>query len=223
MTDSRYEYLVNEIDDKNHHSIVLIVRGWLPSKQQLIGWNMEDKYTSQEDIWEEMKTLELKAYDRINPYNGLIYTMPRLNYAMSDESLEGRAYGNVQILFNKWAQGCLDLRDRIFKESSIWFNSSLINAYRNESDMIDFHPDRESLGKGSAVVTVSVGDTRRFELKRNSDGKEYTTYLHSGDLVLMYGDTQKTHKHAIPREKIKRGMRYSVTYRLMSSTQIGSF
>lgn len=200
----------------NQRSIVLIVRGWLPKTTQLKQWQSEGKYTTQEDIWEEMKTLDLKAYERINPYNGQMYTMPRMNCAMADEGLEGRKYGNVEIPFHKWSPKCLDLRDRIARESYIWFNSCLINCYRDENDMVDFHGDKESLSKGSAVVTVSVGATRYFALTRSSDDKKYGVYLNSGDLVLMYGDTQKTHKHAIPREKEKRGTRYSVTYRLMA-------
>lgn len=220
---SAHEYLVNEYNKSGQCSLVLVVRGWLPTQAQLTGWNKTGQYVTQEDMWAEMQTLDIKAYERKNPYNNTMYTQPRINYACADETLVGTTYGRVQIPFNKWVPGCLNLRDRIQNEAQIFFNSCLINGYRDENDMVDYHGDKEALGNKNAVITVSVGETRYFAVTRNSDDKECGTYLNSGDLVLMMGDTQKTHKHAIPREKVKRGLRYSITYRLMSPSNYSHY
>lgn len=212
---SPYQFIVNESDEKGKYTLILIIRGWLPTRQQLITWNKTSEYVSQEDAWEEMQKLPFKTYDRISPYNNQVYTQPRINFACADQEFEGTKYAKVEIPFYKWTPVCESIRNRILKESKLSFNSCLINGYRNENDMVGEHADRESLGFGNAVVTVSIGETRFFSVTRNTDQKELGVFLNSGDLVIMYGAAQKNYKHGIPREKIPRGLRFSITYRVM--------
>ena len=99
------------------------------------------------------------------------------------------------------------------------YNSCLINYYRDGYDKIDYHPDREALGVCNAVVTVSLGTSRRFILRRNSDKFKIETVLNSGDLVMMAGNCQQDWQHSIPRvttNKCATG-RISLTYRMITN------
>lgn len=98
------------------------------------------------------------------------------------------------------------------------FNSCLMNHYPDGASSVGLHADDErQLGRNGAVVTVSFGASRDFQLKRNSDGRLINTELHAGDLVMMEGRTQELWKHAIPKRAKVTEPRISYTFRCLSN------
>ena len=96
------------------------------------------------------------------------------------------------------------------------FNSVLVNLYRNEKDSNGWHADDEKeLGKNPTIASISLGQSRRFQIKHKIDKKTLTLNLNSGDLLLMTGSFQHEFKHQIPKEKKSCGPRLNLTFRFI--------
>lgn len=93
------------------------------------------------------------------------------------------------------------------------FNSCVINRYKNGRHFISPHKDIEADGPYNAVITLSLGASRTFILKR--DDEVIKTKLHHGDLLVMSLKCQELYEHAIPKEKAA-GSRISLTYRFIN-------
>lgn len=97
-------------------------------------------------------------------------------------------------------------------------NGCLQNWYEPE-DTIGLHADDErALVSGSPIVALSWGATRRFLIKPIKDGRRVDLELEDGDLLIMGGTMQQTHKHEIPlrrktKDKYEPGRRISWTFR----------
>jgi len=75
-----------------------------------------------------------------------------------------------------------------------------LGLYRDGSDSVAMHGDRVARNMPEALVTtVSLGEPRRFLLKRNEGGKSVAFSLGWGDLIVMGGSCQRTWKHGIPK------------------------
>lgn len=104
------------------------------------------------------------------------------------------------------------------------FNSVLLNKYRDGKDGVAWHSDNElSMGISPLIASVSLGDTRRFELKRkplenkepnmDKNSTEIVLFLDSGSLVIMDGAMQHDWLHRIPIEFHNREVRINLTFR----------
>lgn len=90
------------------------------------------------------------------------------------------------------------------------YNGCLQNWY-GVRHQIGLHSDDErSLKTGFPIMSLTWGGTRRFLLKPRGDPSfEYRSgdreiYLEDGDLLVMGGTTQQTHKHAVPKHRTTR-------------------
>ncbi|GAB9468570.1 Clavaminate synthase-like [Globisporangium polare] len=111
----------------------------------------------------------------------------------------------------------------------------LVNWYANGEHYIGPHSDSEgALFKHSPVFSLSLGATRRFVFAAKATKKwpsassadandsceasqeavaRLELELQDGDLVVMGGTTQQTHKHALPKTKKCLDKRISITLR----------
>ena len=99
------------------------------------------------------------------------------------------------------------------------FNSCLIIRYLTGKNYISYHSDDErQLGENGQVVTVSLGASRKFRLRKKgqTSGYCFETTLHHGDLVIMDGDMQSHYMHSIIKELKVVEPRISLTYRRLS-------
>ena len=87
--------------------------------------------------------------------------------------------------------------------------------YRDGNDGVDWHADDESeFGPMPVIGSLSLGATRRFDLRRADDHAEKIELdLHHGDLVIMRGTTQALWKHRVPKTKKPVGERINLTFR----------
>lgn len=99
------------------------------------------------------------------------------------------------------------------------FNSVLLNLYRNGSDKVSWHADDEKgLGTNPLIASVSLGATRRFDLKHKTDSDEKLQLeLAPGSLVIMKGAIQHNWLHQIPVQKKILDPRINLTFRTIVS------
>jgi alkylated DNA repair dioxygenase AlkB len=94
------------------------------------------------------------------------------------------------------------------------FDSVLVNLYRDGRDGVAWHGDtvRKQLDQ-AVVVTVGLGERRRFLLRRGTTGPA-THILESGhgDLIVMGGRCQHEWQHTVPKAA-GAGARMSITLR----------
>jgi alkylated DNA repair dioxygenase AlkB len=117
------------------------------------------------------------------------------------------------------------LRDILHKTFGRDFNSCLVNVYRDGNDSVGYHADNEhELGPNPFIVSISIGETRRFLVKENCrqfDEKPQTetVLLESGDLCIMKGDFQSKYLHSVPKTKQSCGLRFNLTFRYVADAE----
>lgn len=87
------------------------------------------------------------------------------------------------------------------------------NLYRDGSDSVAWHGDRIGRDRPTTVVAIlSLGSPRRLLIRPNGRGPSTGFTMHSGDLVVMGGRTQRTHEHCVPK-RARAGHRISIMFR----------
>lgn len=99
------------------------------------------------------------------------------------------------------------------------FNSVLLNLYRNGNDKVSWHADDEKgLGQNPTIASVSLGATRRFDLKHKTESNQKLQLeLTPGSLVIMKGGLQHHWLHQIPVQKRVEDSRINLTYRTIKA------
>ena len=94
-------------------------------------------------------------------------------------------------------------------------NSVLVNRYRDGRDGVAWHADDEpELGDEPVIVSISLGASRRFQLRRRDDPSvRCETELHHGDVLVMRGRTQAEWLHQVPKTAVVVGERVNLTFR----------
>lgn len=109
-----------------------------------------------------------------------------------------------------------EMRDRLNQLCGQEFNAALANLYRDGHDSVDWHSDDEaSLGENPMIASVSLGETRRFELRHRTD-KSLTVQkiaLTHGSVLLMAGSTQRYWEHRVPKDAKTVLPRINLTFR----------
>ena len=157
-------------------------------------------------IWEKQK---IKLY-------GEVHDVPRLTAWYGDPN-KSYIYSGIKLNTNPWNAVLLKIREKIEKISKIKFNSVLLNLYRSGSDSVSWHSDDEpELGKNPVIGSLSLGETRQFQMKHkfNRDLKQKILLQH-GSFLLMRGKTQHHWLHQIPKRKNLKGERINLTFRLI--------
>lgn len=121
----------------------------------------------------------------------------------------------------------LDMADALAPESAP-FNMVLQNWYGPEHTIAAHSDDEEQLKPDAEIFSFSWGASRRFVLKPKCDVEgrvildsaiRLELWLHDGDMLIMGGTCQRTHKHTVPaRRKVldahePEGNRVNVTIR----------
>lgn len=115
-----------------------------------------------------------------------------------------------------------EMRLRISERYDVEFDSCWMNLYRDGNDAVAWHGDtvRKTMRR-PMVVTISLGASRRFLVRRRAGGPVLKTYAPGqGDLMVMGGRMQHDYVHAVPRDPRASGARISVTMR--HSTEVSA-
>jgi len=109
-----------------------------------------------------------------------------------------------------------EIRQFVQNQTGIYFNSVLLNLYRNGSDGVGWHSDKEeNFGKNAIIASVSFGETRMFKLRHKfkKDLPVVEIPLHHGAFLLMAGTTQSFWQHQIPKTVKDQLPRINLTFR----------
>jgi alkylated DNA repair dioxygenase AlkB len=100
------------------------------------------------------------------------------------------------------------------------YNSVLVNLYRDGNDSVSWHSDNEEInGSEPTIASVSLGETRRFDLRHKESGETVRVDLEDGSLLVMSGLSQHCWVHQIAKTKTKVGPRINLTFRRVVTSQ----
>ena len=98
------------------------------------------------------------------------------------------------------------------------YNSVLVNLYRDGNDSVSWHSDNEEInGSEPTIASVSLGATRRFDLRHKESGETVRVDLEDGSLLVMSGLSQHCWVHQIAKTKAKVDPRINLTFRRVVS------
>ena len=125
-------------------------------------------------------------------------------------------YSGIRNIPQPWTPVVAGLRDALDAVCGVRFNSVLLNRYRTGTDSMGWHADHEpELGAEPVIASVSLGATRRFDLRHNATGVVRSFRLTSGSLLVMRGQTQAQWRHRVPKEPAVSGERVNLTFRVV--------
>lgn len=145
---------------------------------------------------------------------GRTIPIPRLNAWYGDAGAD-YSYSGVLLETQPWTETLKSLKFQVEACTGREFNSALVNLYRDNRDSVDWHADDEpELGRQPVVASLSLGESRTFELRRKDNHREkLKLLLPHGSLLLMTGDTQTHWQHRVAKEKTLCGERVNITFR----------
>ena len=99
------------------------------------------------------------------------------------------------------------------------FNSVLVNLYRDGKDSVSWHSDNEAInGREPTIASVSLGATRRFDLRHKATKETVRADLEDGSLLVMSGLSQHCWVHQIAKTASQVGPRINLTFRRIIET-----
>jgi alkylated DNA repair dioxygenase AlkB len=141
--------------------------------------------------------------------------VPRLVCWHGDEGAVYR-YSGVDHLPLPWTDELLDIKARIEQCCGRGFNSALCNLYRDGSDSMGWHADKEKeLGRDPYIASLSLGAERLFRLRHDRSGETLDVPLGNGALLLMGGSLQHHWRHCVPKSKGIASARINLTFRMI--------
>lgn len=108
------------------------------------------------------------------------------------------------------------IRARVQFEIGEKFNAVLLNLYRNGTDGVAWHSDKEGkIGKNPTIASVTFGETRMFRLRHKTKKElpQVEIPLHHGSLLVMSGTTNSFWEHQVPKTAKAVLPRINLTYR----------
>jgi len=131
----------------------------------------------------------------------------------------GTDYSHPKLISNPtpWTPELIMIRKKVELLAGIQFNSVLLNYYRDGTDSVAWHSDRESvLGRNPIIASVSFGQVRSFDIRNKSDHNEkYSVRLEHGSFLLMKGGLQEHWEHRIAKSSKPMKARINLTFRVV--------
>jgi alkylated DNA repair dioxygenase AlkB len=152
-------------------------------------------------------------------YYGKVYPIPRKTAWYGYEGLD-YSYSGINCNPEPWTAELLYLKKEIEQFlPEVDFNSVLLNMYRDGNDKVSWHADDEKeLGLNPTIASLSIGETRRFDLKHKDNPElQYKFELTPGSLIIMRGALQHNWLHQIPVQKKVTKPRINLTFRTIVS------
>ena len=145
---------------------------------------------------------------------GRSFAVPRLVAWYGDAQARYRYSGLVHEPL-PWTPLLAVVRQRVEQQVGESLNGVLLNLYRDGQDAMGWHSDDEpELGPEPLVVSLNLGATRRFDLRRTGSTRiEHSLELEHGSLLVMSGPTQHHWQHQIARTRKVLTPRLNLTFR----------
>ncbi|MEX1058227.1 MAG: alpha-ketoglutarate-dependent dioxygenase AlkB, partial [Natronospirillum sp.] len=149
---------------------------------------------------------------------GRRHLQPRLQVWMGDQGVSYR-YSGAVFQPAPWHPAVHALAEQLSLDLRQPFNSVLCNFYQHGQHRMGWHSDDEpELGENPIIASVSLGDPRRFLLRRKKNHRDKIEYaLGHGTLLVMTGSTQRDWQHSVPKSARAVGQRINLTYRYVNA------
>jgi alkylated DNA repair dioxygenase AlkB len=176
--------------------------------------------------WAHMSAEELSSIMFLNvkwkqdhiKFFGKSHPLPRLTSWYGDPGAS-YAYSGIRSDPNPWSDGLVYVKSKIEDALGTYFNSVLLNWYRDGSDSLSWHADDEKeLGPEPIIASATFGESRDFLFRRKGGAKtSLTLKLEHGSLLVMLGKTQQNWVHSVPKRKGVSKSRFNLTFRQILS------
>lgn len=144
---------------------------------------------------------------------GKTHPIPRLEAFFATEN-QRYSYSGKTLVTHPLTKELLDLKTKIEAFSGEIYNCVLVNLYRDGQDSNGWHADNEpELGKNPSIASLSLGASRRFDLRHNHTNEKLSFDLNHGSLLVMKGEMQHFWKHQIAKTKKVSAARINLTFR----------
>jgi alkylated DNA repair dioxygenase AlkB len=128
----------------------------------------------------------------------------------------GYVYSGIAMAPAAWTPPLLELKRCAEAHAGQPFNSVLLNLYRDGRDSVSWHADNEpGLGRNPVIASLSLGATRRFQLKHRTRASRVAIDLTHGSCLIMAGATQHHWLHQLPKTARPVAPRINLTFRSM--------
>ena len=150
---------------------------------------------------------------------GRLHAVPRLVAWYGDEDAAYRYSGLLHRPL-PWTPLLAQIRQRLQAAVGQPLNGVLLNYYRDGNDSMGWHSDDEAeLGADPTIVSLNLGGTRRFDLRRKGQSRiGHSLALGHGSLLVMGGPTQHYWQHQVAKTRRPCAPRLNLTFRLIRST-----
>lgn len=123
-------------------------------------------------------------------------------------------YSNTTKQALAWTNELLYLKQLVEELTGTKFNSCLLNLYHNGEEGMAWHSDDEkTLGKDTAIASLSLGAERKFSFKHKKTKQALAVVLENGSLLVMKDATQTNWLHCLPKSKKINRPRINLTFR----------
>ena len=163
-------------------------------------------------LFERLKSDIPWQQDSITVY-GKTHPQPRLTALFGNEG-KPYSYSNIVMQPHPWTPLLVFVKEEVESVCETLFTTVLLNYYRDGKDSNGWHADNEKeLGRNPVIASVSLGVTRRFDLKHNLTKETIQLELEHGSLLIMGGELQHYWKHQIPKQAKIASPRINLTFR----------
>jgi len=146
---------------------------------------------------------------------GRAVSIPRRQIWMGDAHCSYR-YSGVTFQPLPWQVGLDDICRRLIRQTGHPLNAVLLNHYLHGEHHMGWHSDDEpELGPQPVILSLSLGETRRFDLRHKLHKIELSLALQDGDLLVMAGKCQQFWQHRIPKQTRVMAERFNLTFRYL--------
>lgn len=98
------------------------------------------------------------------------------------------------------------------------FNCVLLNLYADGQQHMGWHADNEpELGHDPVIASLSLGASRRFDLKHRRQDWQLQLALGSGSLLVMDSGCQQHWLHRLPKQTKVNNARLNLTFRYIAA------
>jgi alkylated DNA repair dioxygenase AlkB len=158
-----------------------------------------------------LQTIEWKNDEAVIFGKHIITKRKAAWYGDSDYSY---TYSNTTKQALAWTNELLELKKITEEITGTNFNSCLLNLYHTGDEGMAWHSDDEkSLGKNTAIASLSFGPERKFFFKHKKTKETLSLLLESGSLLVMKDATQSNWLHRLPPTKKINDARINLTFR----------
>lgn len=146
---------------------------------------------------------------------GKSIAIPRRQVWMGDAHCSYR-YSGVTFHPEPWTEPLAGLRAALVQQTGFAVNAVLLNCYQHGEHHMGWHSDDEpELGSNPVVLSLSLGQSRRFDLKHKKLPLTCALDLADGDLLVMAGACQHHWQHRVPKQAKAQQTRFNLTFRYL--------